>query len=162
MCDHQNEFSNANLRRVDFMCRRVAQRVLFAKRAGTNSRVGCGGLAAFVHIVGPLRSALAACRGLSPIMPVSFVLPVLVPLPGSSSMPYVYCPQLHQAGWWRVLRRQLVRNAIVSLPASQSSTLPFLPFCRASPNSPMSQLVKTRADMISLAIEGPRMNQISL
>ena len=80
------------------MHRRVAQQELSAKGAGSNSRVWRGGLAPFVHIVGPLRSALAACRGLSPTMPVSFVLPVLVPLPGSSSMYCVDCPQLPQAG----------------------------------------------------------------
>ena len=58
------------------MRRRVAQQVLFAKGAGSNSRVGCGGLAPFVNVVGPLRSAAVASRGVSPIMSVPFVLPV--------------------------------------------------------------------------------------
>ena len=54
------------------MRRRVAQQELSAKGAGSNSRVWRGGLAPFVNVVSPLRSALAACRGLSPIMSVSF------------------------------------------------------------------------------------------
>ena len=76
----------------------VAQQELSAKGAGSNSRLCRGGLAPFINVVSPPRSALAACRGLSPIMSVSFVLPVLVPLPGSSSMYCVDCPQLRQAG----------------------------------------------------------------
>ena len=58
------------------MQRQVARQVLFAKGAGSNSRVGCGGLAPFVNVVGPLRSAAVASRGVSPIMSVPFVLPV--------------------------------------------------------------------------------------
>ena len=50
--------------------------MLFAKVAESNSCVGRGGLAPFVNVVGPLRSAAVASRGLSPIMSVSFVLPV--------------------------------------------------------------------------------------
>ena len=37
------------------MHRRVAQQELSAKRAGSDSRVWCGGLAPFANVVGPLR-----------------------------------------------------------------------------------------------------------
>ena len=65
-----------NLRQVDFMRRRVAQQELCAKGAGSNSRVECGGLAPFANVLSPLRFALAACRGLSPIMSAPFAPPV--------------------------------------------------------------------------------------
>ena len=58
------------------MQRQVARQVVSAKGTGSNSRVWRGRLAPFANVVGPLRSAAVASRGLSPIMSVSFVLPV--------------------------------------------------------------------------------------